>query len=91
LFDFLLDGNPELSFDLFGHALTTSGCKQGFQLESLGTDVLVRIVSRCLADYEYIFRDERRRKLLIECIDIFVEAGWPAALRLLYRLPDALR
>jgi hypothetical protein len=41
--------------------------------------------------YEYIFRDERKRQLLIECIDIFVEAGWPSALRLLYRLPDALR
>jgi hypothetical protein len=91
LLDFLLPGNPEICFDLFIHALTTSGRKQGFQLESLGVDVLVRIVSRCLADYGHIFRDEHRRKLLIECLDIFVEAGWPAALRLLYRLPDALR
>ncbi len=91
LLDFLLAGNPEVCFDLFAHALTTSGRKQGFQLESLGVDVLVRVVGRCLADYEYIFRDEGRRKFLIECLDIFVEAGWPAALRLLYRLPDALR
>jgi hypothetical protein len=91
LLDFLLAGNPEVCFDLFAHALTTSGRKQGFQLESLGVDVLVRVVSRCLADYEYIFRDEDRRRRLIECLDIFVEAGWPAALRLLYRLPDALR
>jgi hypothetical protein len=91
LLDFLLAGNPEVCFDLFAHALTTSGRKQGFQFESLGVDVLVREVSRCLADYEYIFRDESRRKRLIECLDIFVEAGWPAALRLVYRLPDALR
>jgi hypothetical protein len=91
LFDFLLAGNPEVCFDLFAHALTTSGRKQGFQFESLGVDVLVRVVSHCLADYEYIFRDEGRRKRLIECLDIFVEAGWPAALRLLYALPDALR
>lgn len=91
LLDFLLAGNPEVCFDLFGHALTTSGRKQGFQLESLGVDVLVRVVSRCLADYEHIFRDEHRRQRLIECLDIFVEAGWPAALRLLYSLPDALR
>lgn len=91
LFDFLLAGNPEVCFDLFAHALTTSGRKQGFQLESLGVDVLVRVVSRCLADHEYIFRDEVRRKWLIECLVIFVEAGWPAALRLLYGLPEALR
>jgi hypothetical protein len=91
LFDFLLPGNPEACFDLFAHALTTSGRMQGFQLESLGVDVLVRVVSRCLADYEYIFRDEGRRKRLIECLDVFVDAGWPAALRLLYGLPDALR
>lgn len=91
LFDFLLPGNPEVCFDLFAHALTTSGRMQGFQLESLGVDVLVRIVSRCLADYEYIFRAEDRRRRLVECLDIFVEAGWPAALRLLYGLPDALR
>lgn len=91
LFDFLLPGNPEVCFDLFAHALTTSGRTQGFQLESLGVDVLVRVVSRCLADYEYIFRDEGRRKRLVECLDIFVDAGWPAALRLLYGLPDALR
>jgi hypothetical protein len=91
LFDFLLAGNPAVCFDLFAHALTTSGRKQGFQLEALSVDVLVRVVSRCLADHAYIFRDESRRKRLIECLDIFVEAGWPAALRLLYGLPDALR
>jgi hypothetical protein len=91
LLDFLLAGNPEVCFDLFGHALTTSGREQGFQLESLGVDVLVRVVRRCLADYGHIFRDERRRQRLIDCLDIFVEAGWPAALRLMYRLPDALR
>src|SRR5258705_3987871 len=33
---------------------------QGFQLEPLGVDVLVRIVSRCLADYGHIFRDGHR-------------------------------
>lgn len=91
LLDFLLDGDPEVCFDLFAHALTTSGRMQGFQLEPLGVDVLVRVVSRCLADFEFIFLDEVRRKRLIETLEVFVEAGWPAALRLMYRLPDALR
>jgi hypothetical protein len=91
LLDFLLPGDPAVCFDLFAHALTMSGRRHGFQGESLGVDVLVRIVSRCLADYDYIFRDTARRDSLIVCLDIFIEAGWPAALRLLYRLPDSLR
>jgi hypothetical protein len=89
--DYLLPGDPALCFDLFAHALTVSGQKHGFQGESLGVDVLVKIVNRCLADYDYIFRDNVRRDKLIACLDIFIEAGWPNALRLLYRLPDSLR
>jgi hypothetical protein len=91
LFDFLLPGDPALCFDLFIHALRESGRKHGFQGEQLGVDVLVRIVSRSLADFDYIFRDKVRRDNLITCLDIFIDAGWPAALRLLYRLPDSFR
>ena len=91
IFNFLLPGNPALCFDLFSHALTTSGQKHGFQGESLGVDMLVTIVSRCLADYDYIFDDKERREKLVVILDIFIEAGWPNALRLLYRLPDSLR
>jgi hypothetical protein len=91
LLDFMLPGDPALCFDLFTHALKESGRKHGFQGEQLGVDVLVRIVSRCLADHDYIFRDKARRDRLVACLDIFVEAGWPAALRLVYRLPDSLR
>ena len=91
LVDYLLPGEPAVCFDLFTHALTMSGRRHGFQGEQLGVDALVRIVSRCLADYDYIFRDTARRDRLIACLDIFIEAGWPNALRLLYRLPDSLR
>lgn len=91
LLDFLLPGDPAVCFDLFAHALTVSGQKHGFQGESLGVDVLVRVVSRSLADYDYIFRDTARRDKLVACLDIFIESGWPNALRLLYRLPDSLR
>jgi len=91
ILDYLLPGEPALCFDLFAHALTVSGQKYGFQWESIGVDVLVRVVSRSLADYDYIFSDRARREKLIACLDIFIEAGWPNALRLLYRLPDSLR
>lgn len=91
ILDYLFPGEPALCFDLFAHALTVSGQKYGFQGEFLGVDVLVRVVSRSLADYDYIFSDRARRDKLIACLDIFIEAGWPNALRLLYRLPDSLR
>jgi len=91
LLDYMLAGDPALCFDLFTHALTVSGQKHGFQGEQLGVDVLVRIVSRCLADHDHIFRDKARRDRLVVCLDIFIEAGWPTALRLIYRLPDSLR
>ena len=73
------------------HALTVSGQKYAFQGESLGVEVLVRMESRSLADYDYIFYDRAKRDKLIACLDIFIEVGWPNALRFLYRLPDSLR
>jgi hypothetical protein len=91
LLEFLLPAKPDLCFDLFARALTKGGHQQGFQTETLGVDVLVRVVGRCLADYAYIFQEPARRQFLIACLDIFIEAGWPAAQRLLYHLPDALR
>jgi hypothetical protein len=91
LLEFLLPAKPDLCFDIFARALTKGGHQQGFKAETLGVDILVRIVGRCLADYAYIFQEPARRQLLIDCLDIFIEAGWPDAQRLLYRLPDALR
>jgi hypothetical protein len=36
---------------------------------------------------EYSNDPDRREKLIV-CLDIFVEAGWPKARRLLYGLPE---
>jgi hypothetical protein len=90
LLDYLLPGNPAFCFGLFSR-ITTSGRRQGFQLESLGVDIMVHLVGQCLADHEYIFRDDNLRRSLVECLDVFIGAGWPAAIRLAYRVPDALR
>ena len=50
----------------------------------------MRLVGVFLADHREIFENEERRTALIECLEIFMEAGWPAAQRLLYRLPDLI-
>jgi len=89
--NFLLPGDPAFCFGLFADIMGTSGKREGFQLESLGVDAMVELVSQCLAEHESIFRDDALRVALVECVDLFVEAGWPAAVRLAYRIPEALR
>ena len=91
LLEFLLPVDPARAFNLVAHALLEGGRRQGYQYESLGADAFARLIGLCLADHRSLFRDERRRQRLIDCIDAFIEAGWPAARRLLYRLPELLQ
>jgi hypothetical protein len=82
--------DPPRVFDLVSHALLDAGRMHGFQFESLGADRFVEIVGIFLADHRDIFNDQTRREKLMACLDAFVEAGWPKARRLLYRLPEVL-
>lgn len=82
--------DPQRTFDLVAHALLNAGRMHGFQFESLGADRFVEVIGIFLADHRDIFNDPSRRAKLIECLDAFVEAGWPKARRLLYRLPELL-
>lgn len=91
LIEFLAPADPARAFDLIAHALLEGGRRQGYQFESLGVGVFVRMVGLYLADHRELFVDELRRRRLIECLDVFIEAGWPAARRLLYQLPELLR
>lgn len=91
LLEFLIPADPARVFDLMAHALLEGGRRQGYQYESLGSKVFVELVGLFLADYRGLFDDETRRRHLIDCLDVFIEAGWPAARRLLYSLPEVLR
>ena len=91
LIEFLLPLDPERAFDLAAHALRSGGARTGFQFESMGIDLVVRLVGIFLADHKEIFESEQRRTELIECLEIFMDAGWPAAQRLLYRLPELIQ
>jgi hypothetical protein len=92
LLGYLTPANPALVFDLVARALLGGGKRHNFQFESLGADRFVEIVGLFLADHRELFSaDERRRKDLVSCLEVFTEAGWPAARRLLYRLPELLR
>jgi hypothetical protein len=88
ILEFLLPVDPGKVFDLIAHALLHGGKRQDYQFDSMGSDVFVRIVGQCLADHRDIFREEVRRGSLVDCLDAFIEAGWPSARRLIYRLPE---
>jgi hypothetical protein len=90
LLDNLIPADPPRVFDLVAHALLSAGRPWGFQLESLGVDRFVKVVGVFLADHRGIFSERARRQKLVECLDAFVEVGWPSARKLLYRLPELL-
>lgn len=90
LLDFLRPADPETVFDLIVHAVLTGGPRHGYEFEPMAINRFVTIVGVYLADHRGIFASPDRREKLIACLDIFVNAGWPTARRLLYRLPELL-
>ena len=91
LIELLAPQDPSKAFDLTAHAIRTGGSRGGYQFEALGADLMVRLVSGFLADNKEIFEDEARRQALVDCLEIFMEAGWTSARKLLYRLPELMQ
>lgn len=72
--------------------IVQGGQKGGYQYESLAADLMVRLIERYLAEYRGLLREnEACRQTLLEVLDIFVQAGWPSAQRLTYRLEEIFR
>ncbi len=91
LVEILAPHGPERAFDLTARAIRGGGAKGGYQYEPLGAELMVRLISSFLADCKEIFEASERRQALVDCLEIFMEAGWPSARKLLYRLPELLQ
>jgi len=91
LIEILAPFGAATAFDLTAHAITRGGKLGGYQYESMGADLMVRLIGTFLADDKEIFEDDRRRQALVDCLEIFMEAGWTAARKLLYRLPELIQ
>jgi hypothetical protein len=89
LLEYLIETDPARAFDLIALAVQRGG-RNGYQFDSLAADLMVKLAGRYLADHKEIFDDPQRRGALVETLEIFVAAGWPAVRRLLYRLPELL-
>lgn len=69
-----------------------AGREGGYQFESMGADLIVRLVQRYLAEYGPLFRDHPDCvRTLMDLLDTFIRAGWPSAFRLTYGLEDLFR
>jgi len=73
-------------------ALVEAGRMGGYLGESSALRLVVRIIERYLADYRYLFQtDVALRQDLIDILNLFIEAGWPEALRFAARLDEIFR
>jgi len=82
---------PAGVFSMIARAVRSSE-RGGYGGEQMGATVVVRIVERYLADYRWVFTsDPARLADLMDCLDVFVRAGWPEANSLVFRLGDIWR
>jgi hypothetical protein len=86
-----------ISFDSRGvflriHQAVLAGRGGAYELDSQAAQLVVKLIERYLAQYrELLQEDAECRRALVEILDIFVSAGWPAARRLTYGLHDIYR
>jgi hypothetical protein len=58
----------------------------------MAVDLLVEIAELYLAQFPGLLQDDARcRRELMAILETFVTAGWPSALRLIYRLEEMYR
>ena len=60
-------------------------------MNQLGLDSVIRLVHLYLANYHFMFGEPKYYERLKGILELFANAGWPKALKLLYELPDILR
>jgi hypothetical protein len=82
--------DPAGVFALIAQAVKSAE-QGGYSGESMAADLIVRIVQRYLADYRAVFADRGRLDDLMDCLDVFVRAGWPAAQALTFKLGEIWR
>jgi len=72
--------------------LVKSGRSGRYQYESMAAEHIVRIVERYLAEYRPLLQEDAECRIALrKTLDAFVEAGWPAAQQLSYRLDEIFR
>ena len=63
----------------------------GYNLDSLAMKEVVKLVEAIFADHRSEIQDPASISCLLNLLDAFVEAGWPDALQLVWRLDEIYR
>lgn len=93
IFEFLIDADDR-EIILRIQRLIDTAQNDNLHLESMAAGLVVRILERYLSDHSSLFRDPNQaeaRDALMDILDIFIQAGWPSATRLTYRLNEVFR
>jgi hypothetical protein len=91
MLEFFIPYDPPGVFLLIGRVVR-SGKAGGYQYESMAVDLIVRLVERFIAEFRHVLREhEECRHTLVEVLDTFVDAGWPSARQLTYRMEEIFR
>lgn len=89
--EFFIPVDPENIFILLAR-IVEFGQKGAYEFEPLAIGFIVRIVERYFAEHRSILQgSEECQRGLITILDIFVDAGWPSARQLTYRMEEIYR
>jgi len=87
-----ISDDPARTLELLIEAVTGGGKPGGYTFESLGADLVVKLVRRFLADYPAVIASNPQyRHGVVLMLDQFAAVGWPEARKLVYELPEMLR
>ena len=90
LFNIVLTCDPREVLHMAALAAKASR-RTSYNFDSLAIKDIVDLVEVILADYRQEVRDERSLADLVALLDVFVDAGWPEALNLVWRLDEVYR
>lgn len=82
--------DPRLVLRMAAEGVTCSK-RFNYNLDSMAMSETVKLVESILVDHRESVQEEASIKNLLELLDAFVEAGWPEALNLVWRLDEIYR
>ncbi|MFC8664025.1 hypothetical protein [Streptomyces sp. NPDC057199] len=87
----ILDDRPEQTLLAVRDLLTAPGAPVAYSSDSLALDLCVRLVEQVLADHRELLRTQQFLTAVRQICDVFVDAGWPRAHRLVFGIEQVFR
>ena len=89
-FNFVLDYDPHWRTENAA-AVCMAASDRGYQFDQLAIAETIKLAERVLADHRDALQVKETATALGEILDSFVKAGWPEAVRLVFRVNEAVR